>query len=348
MSSMAPSGAPIFIVGYSRSGTSLLRAMLNAHPRVHIAQESAFYQWLRPDRLRRATTARDWFLGYARTASFRLLQVDPAPIAAAIPPDLPRAEAGRALLPLVLGAKAARFGRPRWGDKTPLHSQRLEAIFADFPDARVVHVTRHPVATVGSILRMPWGADSALLDAALYRGVTSAVARHRERVLIVRLEDLLAEPRPTLERVLAHIGEAWDDRLLAHDQYAETGEDPPLPWLSQAAAPIARAERGPAVEPALVRWIEAITAEAMDLYGYAPTPLPTEPGLLARLGAAARDLGRGLRFVAHLLRTAPPMDDPARFDALAQIRWLFQLNPSSAVPPGWRDVPPALARLRGP
>ena len=47
-----PSAAPIFIVGFSRSGTSLLRSMLNAHQNIYISQESGFYQWLSPDRLR--------------------------------------------------------------------------------------------------------------------------------------------------------------------------------------------------------------------------------------------------------------------------------------------------------
>lgn len=337
--------APIFIVGYSRSGTSLLRLMLNAHPRIHIAQESAFYQWLRPDRLRSCTGARDWFSGYARTASFRLLLLDPATIAAAIPIDLPRSAAGPVILPLLLSAKARRLGRARWGDKTPLHSQRLDAIFADFPDARVIHVTRHPVATVGSILRMPWGSHSALLNAVLYRGVTEAVARFADRVLVVRLEDLIAQPAGVLARVLDHVGEPWDDRVLQHDRYADTSEDPPLPWLTQAAAPVDRGARAPELARALVRPVERITASALARYGYTPTPLSVEPGLLDRLGASLCDLGRALRFVARLVWTAPRFDRPERIDALAQVRWLFRLNPSRQVPEVWREVPAALKRI---
>lgn len=334
---------PIFIVGYSRSGTSLLRAMLNAHPRIHIAQESAFYQWLRPDRLRSCRTARDWFLGYSRTASFRLLGLDPGPIADAIPPELPRADAGRVALPLVLGERARRLGKARHGDKTPLHSQRLDAIFADFPDAAVVHVTRHPVPTVDSIARMPWGCDSALVDALLYRGVSEAVARHGARVLVVRLEDLLARPRQELARVLEHVGEPWDEAVLHHER-APVADDPPLPWLTAAAGPVRAAEPQVGMDPAVVRLIESAAAPAMVRYGYQPWPLDREPAWMERSRSYVADIRRALRFLWRVARTAPRIDDPARMDALAQVRWLFGLNPSDRVPSGWREVPDELRR----
>lgn len=333
---------PIFITGYSRSGTSLLRAMLNAHPDVYITQESGFYQWLRPDRLKRCTTAADWLRGYARTASFRLLGVDPRPILQQLSPELPRAEAGRALAPLVLGQRARALGRRRWGDKTPLHSQRLEAIFADFPEARVVHVTRHPVPTVDSILRMPWGCDSVVADALLYRQVSDAVQRHGSRILVIRLEDLVDAPRETLGGVLGHLGVAWDDRLLQHDRYSDVTADPPLPWLSAAAAPITRREARVDLGPAQVRLVERLAGG--ERYGYAPWPLPVEPGLITLSQTLLADLWTAARFLWRAARTAPPLEDPARFDALAQLRWLFHLNPSPRVPAAWREVPAALER----
>ena len=40
-----PDRAPIFLIGCGRSGTSLLRSMLNAHPRIYLLQESAFFSW---------------------------------------------------------------------------------------------------------------------------------------------------------------------------------------------------------------------------------------------------------------------------------------------------------------
>ena len=36
---------PIFIVGWGRTGTSLLRSMMNAHPRIYLTQEANLYDW---------------------------------------------------------------------------------------------------------------------------------------------------------------------------------------------------------------------------------------------------------------------------------------------------------------
>jgi hypothetical protein len=322
--------------------------MLNAHPDIYITQESGFYQWSRPDRLRGCTTARAWFEGYARTASFRLLGVAPEPILAEIPPDLPRAAAGPFLAPRVLGATARRLGRPRWGDKTPLHSQRLEAIFADFPEARVIHVVRHPLPTVSSILRMPWGCDSVVVNALLLREVTRAVSRCLRRfhgqILLLRLEDLVADPRAALARVLDHLEVPWDDRVLQPDRYSYVTDDPALPWLSDAAAPVAARPWRRDLTPAQIHLVERFGVEAMEMYGYAPDAQGEAPGLFALSWTLLADLWTAARFLWRMLRSAPPLSRPDQIDALAQLRWLFHLNPSDRVPAAWREVPEALQR----
>ena len=239
-----PGAAPIFIVGFSRSGTSLLRSMLNAHQNIYISQESGFYQWLSPDRLRGCDTAADWLRGYSRTASFRLLRVSALPALQAVSDVTPRSLAGPTLMPLLLGEKARRLGRARWGDKTPLHSLRLDAIFRDFPDAAVIHVTRHPVGVADSLARMPWGCDSGVFNGLLYRRVSAEVQRFGPRVLRIRLEDLVREPRAQLERALAHIGEPWSEDVLDHAAHTPIADDPPLPWLTPAASPLRGSQAG--------------------------------------------------------------------------------------------------------
>ena len=326
-------------MGSGRSGTSLLRSLCNAHPRVFVSQESAVYQWLQPARLPRCTTARAWFDGYAKTASFRLSGLDPAAIREAIPADLPRATPGPAVS-AILGASAARYGRVRWGDKTPLHALQLDAVFRDFPDARVLAVSRHPVPTAASVARMPWGSDSALLNAAGIARVDAAVAKWGDRVRAVKLEDLVARPRETMADVLVFIGEDWDDRVLDHPSWQPDGGGVALPWFASASRSVApaRAAREVAMSDEAVALVERTCAAMMARHGYEPWPRGPVSGL-ALAGAWLGDAWRATRFLLRAGASAPTLRDPARLDASEQLRWLFGLNPSDAVPDEHRRIP---------
>ena len=323
--------APIFIVGTGRSGTSLLRALLNAHPNIYITQEAGFFLWL--PRLRRAKTAEAWLRGYQSTAAGALL--GPLPVQAR--PGAPRSEA-IALITAMMQAKAARFGRGRFGDKTPLHITRLDTIFAAYPEAKVIHVVRHPVPTVVSMMEMPWASNSALLNALMVRAAVDAVRPHAERILELRLEALLQSPREALAQVLAFVGEPWDEAVLHHSERAPFAEDPRLPWLTDAERPLRPpgAVRAVPLGPRLTRRVEAICAPVMTRYEYAPWP---EPGL-ERPWSVTRDLAAALRFGASaLLSVRPEQDDPDAVSAEAQLRWLFNLNPSPTIPSSARALP---------
>src|SRR5436309_1877627 len=94
-----PDESPIFVVGTGRSGTTLLRQMLNAHPRIHVTHEAGFYSYTR--HAPPALSASAWLERYFQTYSFAWLGLDPQVIRDELPPDLPRAriaEAYRAIM----------------------------------------------------------------------------------------------------------------------------------------------------------------------------------------------------------------------------------------------------------
>ncbi|WP_449066856.1 sulfotransferase, partial [Planomonospora algeriensis] len=45
-------------------------------------------------------------------------------------------------LGIVLRAYAARFGKPRWGDKRPSYFKSVDVLLRLFPDAQFVHLIR--------------------------------------------------------------------------------------------------------------------------------------------------------------------------------------------------------------
>ena len=93
--------------------------------------------------------------------------------------------------------------------------------------------------------------------------------------------------------------------------------------------------------PRLTRRVEAICAPVMSRFGYAPWPAPGPE----RPWSVSGDLAAALRFGARTLTTTrPEQDDPEAVVAAAQLRWLFNLNPSPSIAPTARALPTLPAR----
>ena len=326
---------PIFIIGSCRSGTTLLRNMLNAHPRIHIAFEPQFY-WYRA-LFRRRRPAREFLDYYFQTPHFRWQRVDPSRVLAQLPSPLTRDHLGLAFA-AVLREKAARFGRVRFGDKTPAHTSSLPQIFADFPEARAIHIIRDPRATVKSLTRMPWAPASLLINAIYLENERKYVKKFYDRMLHLRLEDLLAEPRATMARALEFIGEPWDDAVLDHASHQPGADDtPPYPWLERATRP-----RTPTGEPARTGWdlspvqirmIERVTRRVMAGSRYPRAELDREPSRLAVWWAAIREIPQLFRFAAVGLPLLMRARDPRQLDEMER-ELMRRMNPGA-----WQHYP---------
>ena len=217
------------VVGAPRSGTTLLRFMLDGHPDLAIPPETGFLSLARrlgrgSDRARRdgfleAVTrhppeAPGWVdFGIAVQDFGRALEeLDPFTVA----------EAYRTFYRLY----AARFGKPRWGDKTPLYCMEMPTIRAVLPEARFIHLLRDGRDACTSLRRM-WfspGRDMETL-AAFWRKCVRTARRDglgRSDYLEVRYEDLVRNTRQTLVRICAHVDLEYSDRMLHY--YTRTPE----------------------------------------------------------------------------------------------------------------------------
>jgi hypothetical protein len=326
--------APIFIVGSGRSGTALLARMLCAHPRIYICNELGFYflHFLLPSK----ADGNDWLRYFMRTLFVRRLRLNPDQVRASLPQHLPRNQA-HLILREVMRRKAARHGRVRYGDQTPAYVYFLDKLFADFPRARVICVVRDPRSTVYSLYRMPFAPASIISNCLQYERATAQALRHRHRILIVRLEDLVAQPRRVMQRVLAYAGEEWDERVLDHASHQpDAGEALPLPWQSQALE--ARLPRPndwqdmPALHRAVV---ESLCRRSIRLFRYPAPPAAARPSIPALTAFAVQDLAAGLRSWWYLARLALHSRDVANLNDAETFRLFSKINPRAmALYPG--------------
>lgn len=307
---------PIFIVGSGRSGTSLLRAILNAHPNIHLGQESALFMWRgRWPGLKAGAFEKAW----KNTASGSLFKAEPVQV----DPDAPSEHYIRA----VLEARSARFSATRWGDKTPLHAMTMDKILACFPNAKFIAMSRHPVTTVASLRRMCWGTGTVLGDSFMVKKAREKI-RETPGVLRLKLEELLQDPETQLRRVLEHIGEDWHPNLLEHEK-GDYSADPRLPWLTTAEKPLTP-WREPSVklEPKEVRMIERINPPELDGY-----PRWTEPEGVREFGFFAAQLGALLSLGGTTFASGPSIK-PNVASPAEQLSFLFTLNGSVPPPEG--------------
>jgi hypothetical protein len=342
---MDPARSPIFIIGSGRSGTTLLRNMLCAHPRIYITFEATFYWYA--SLYRRRAPLRAFLDYYFQTPHFRWLRVDPERVLRSLPEPLGREHMGLAFA-AVMREKAAQYGRVRFGDKTPAHTDSLPRIFADFPDAKAIHIVRDPRGTAFSLSRMPWAPGSLMVNASYLSMELPKVAPFLDRMLRIRLEDLLAAPKETMARVLEFVGEPWDDAVLDHaNRLPDKGDTQPYPWLESATR-----ERGrpgadwTSLSPVEIRMIEYITRHLMKEAGYEPAKLPREPSRLAVWWKGVSQIPQFFRYLAIALPIAFRGRDPRRLDETE--RELYRrINPKAwAHYPGF-EMPSAPRLERG-
>ena len=220
-SSMNAEFAPApFVVGVGRSGTTLLRLMLDAHPALAIGPETQFVGDLIDLEIGGANTdelveaivaARTW-------ADFGLDPAAFAERAAAL--DL----AG--VLRAFYGLYAQSREKPRWGEKTPAYMRRMLSIGDLLEEARFVHLIRDGRDVALSRRARGMGADKPMAKTAMLwrRRIERAHSEARRlpgRYLELRYEDLVADPEPQLRRICELIELDFDPAMLRHDEGAE-------------------------------------------------------------------------------------------------------------------------------
>lgn len=195
---MVTSTRPIFVVGCQRSGTTLLRLMLDSHPNISCGPETRFLADLA------AVTGENW-------DRMRLF---------GFPKEYWHAKFAE-MFDAIQSDYAASRGKPRWADKTPRYATSLAFINDLFPTSQIVHVIRDGRDVVASH-RDRWGWMAAMKAIEKWpRYVTAARAVGQtlpsDRYLEVRYEDVVDETEKTMRGLLDWLGEPWDDTVLAYD-----------------------------------------------------------------------------------------------------------------------------------
>ena len=221
--SSGPPPAP-FVVGATRSGTTLLRLMLDAHPEIAIPSETHFIPELISAREKHGASREqmlELLTSHRRWGDFTIEPGELAERWAQIEP-LSGPEAVRAFFHLYAD-KQDKHGA-RWGDKTPGYVKSMREIQGYLPEARFIHLIRDGRDVALSVLKQSWGPQSIEAAAEKWR---SRVNRGRSQApylgyyIEVKFEDLVLETERELRRICEFIEVPFDENMLGYHLTAE-------------------------------------------------------------------------------------------------------------------------------
>lgn len=286
-------GVPFFIVGSARSGTTLLRVILNAHPNVTVPPESRFVTelWRNSN-----DVSVDGFLAALdQHRQFRSWN---------LPIDAVRAElAGRetaayaTAIEAVYSAYAKHVGKDRWGDKTPRYVEHIPFISELFPSARFVHLVRDGRDVALSYAKVPFGPKTVAKAAALWaRRVRLGVLEGRrlgaDRYTEIRYEDLVDAPERTTRSLCGFLGIEFTPEMMEYtDKAPEFVFEKAKTYNPKVLQKPSKSTRSWETEmpPAHEEAFEAVAGDVLDLFGY-PRRFPA-PSVRAKTAAALGKLG---------------------------------------------------------
>ncbi|KAG6457249.1 protein-tyrosine sulfotransferase [Manduca sexta] len=248
----------IFIGGVPRSGTTLMRAMLDAHGDVRCGQETRVVPRILQMRQHWARSQKE---------SVRLEQ---AGVSRAV---LDNAIAAFCLEVIVRHGEPA----PRLCNKDPLVLKMGTYVLELFPNAKFLFMVRDGRATVHSIITRKvtiTGFDLTSYRQCLTKWNHAVELMYQQckslgptRCLMVRYESLVLWPRETLHRILAFLDLPWDEAVMHHERYINQPNGVALSNVERSSDQVVR----PVNLDALDKWVGQIPADVRaDMAELAP------------------------------------------------------------------------------
>jgi hypothetical protein len=267
---------PIFLAGPDRSGTTLIFALLASHPNISMVRRTNMFRYFyrRYGDLSQAENLDQCLSDMSRFNRMRHLSPDRARIRREFLEGKP--DYGR-LFALFHQHHAERAGKRRWGDKS-LHSEHFASeIFTEFPDARIIHMTRDPRDRYASVSKRH-GKSTSRLGPVTARWLNSMWAARRnqarfpDRYMVVRFEDLAGRPEESMRQICAFIGEEYSPALLGMEGatvHRDSGGNSSFGQLEPGAIstkPIGRFRE--VLSAADIAYIQMFAGTVMESYGY--------------------------------------------------------------------------------
>jgi hypothetical protein len=285
---------PVLIGACPRSGTTLLRGILDNHPDLAMPGETNFMFWLTRHRRQFGNLAKPenraklaaWIVDSEGRGAKRIQ--GRATREEVIERMVDRGPTIGSVFAAGYEFYAERHGAQRWGDKRPGNAPWIATMFELFPNAQFINLIRDPRGAAASQVPLGWDEPEVALPSAVatWERAVQRVDLHApnlrpDQLLDVRFEDLLRFPADTLDAILAFLGLRSSPEILTEmitserrGQFREGWHDRLNDEIDTSAADNWRGR----LEPEEIAFVEQAVAPYMDRFGYVPVaPADAKP-----------------------------------------------------------------------
>lgn len=237
---------PVFVVGVPRSGTTLLRLMLNAHSHISLGPETHFFTeiWDRRNDygdLSNKDNLQILWEKYSQTKYFGDFGYSDV--------DLVKRSIFKSVknyadfLRILLEIYAKNNNKNVWGEKTPDHLFNVPEIASWYHDAKIIHVVRDPRAVCASIAKVPWASDDVVSNSRVWNHYLTFAnelknGKYSQSIIEIHYEDLIQSTEQVLNRICGFLAIEFEPGMLEFyrdsSRFVEKGE----PWKNNVMLPL--------------------------------------------------------------------------------------------------------------
>ena len=353
MATSEPTSDPLFILGTERSGSNLVRLLLNSHSRIAVPHPPHVVRYFAPleplyGDLTNNANFRRLVHDILRLLGVHIYQwevpIDPAEVA--------RTASPRNAFGVYVALQEqyrAHAGKARWGCKSTFMIDHVGEILERFPNARLVFLVRDPRDVAVSSRKSVFSTFHPYFTAKLWKEQQDTGIAWLERLPatsmhLLRYEQLVAEPEASVRSLCAFLGEAFEPGML---RFFETDEARKSASLSESWGNTGRPMSQASVEQFKLGLthrerllVESIAREPMEHLGYHPIASAAEldaarVGTLERLRYATAERLQSLRIEWRSFRKDKNVG--TRWARACTMAWLRARLRFSARPPA-RDA----------
>ncbi len=221
------SNSPVFIIGSSRSGTTLLQMIMNSHPNIAMYGEIHFFNEI-CGVLGGCEKKRKNICDFIDNDLRRAYHVHLLPKLDAVLDKVKdklsdKSFTGIEFYIALMESFSELESKRRYGEKTNENIRYIAELFSIFPQSRIIHIVRDPRDVVSSMMSMPWASNDILANTLRWRAELSNVRKYKEddRIFEIRYEDLIQNPEQICRSICDFIGEPFSPQMLEYDRKAK-------------------------------------------------------------------------------------------------------------------------------